>query len=52
MDQLGRLRDAAAGVSIDEEAASLMKFQRAYEANARYFMTVNNALDTLLNMVQ
>lgn len=52
MDQLGRLRDAAAGVSIDEEAAALMKFQRAYEANARYFMTVNNALDTLLNMVQ
>jgi flagellar hook-associated protein 1 FlgK len=51
MDQLGRLRDAAAGVSLDEEAASLMKFQRAYEANARYFVTVNNALDTLMGMV-
>jgi flagellar hook-associated protein 1 FlgK len=51
MDQLSRLRDAAAGVSYDEEAASLMKFQRAYEASARYFVTVNNALDTLMGMV-
>lgn len=52
MDQLGRLRDAAAGVSLDEEAASLMKFQRAYEANAKFFVTVNNALDVLMGMVQ
>jgi flagellar hook-associated protein FlgK len=29
-----------------------MKFQRAYEANARFFMTVNNALDVLMGMVQ
>ena len=36
---------------MDEEAANLMKFQRAYEANARYFTTINDALDTLLNMV-
>jgi len=52
MDQLSRLRDASAGVTIDEEAASLMKFQRAYEANARFFSTVNNALDVLMGMVQ
>jgi len=52
IDQLSRLRDAASGVSVDEEAASLMKFQRAYEANARFFMTVNNALDVLMAMVQ
>lgn len=52
MDQLTRLRDAASGVSIDEEAAALMKFQRAYEANARFFMTVNNAIDVLMGMVQ
>lgn len=52
MDQLVRLRDAAAGVSLDEEAASLMKFQRAYEANARFFVTVNDALDTLMGMVK
>lgn len=52
MDQLSRLRDAASGVSIDQEAASLMKFQRAYEANARFFVTVNNALDVLMGLVR
>lgn len=51
MDQLQRLRDAASGVSIDEEAASLMKFQRAYEANAKFFTVVNDALTTLMGMV-
>lgn len=51
IDQLSRLRDAAAGVSIDEEAAQMMKFQRAYEASARYFSSINNALDILMNMV-
>ena len=52
MDQLQRLRDAGAGVSIDEEAASLMKFQRAYEANAKFFSAVNDALTILMGMVQ
>jgi len=52
MDQLSRLRDAASGVSMDEEAASLMRFQRGYEANARFFTTINTALDTLMGMVK
>jgi flagellar hook-associated protein 1 FlgK len=52
VDQLTRLRDAASGISIDEEAASLMKYQRAYEANAKFFTTVNNALEILMGMVQ
>ena len=49
--QIARLRDSVTGVSLDEEAASLMKFQRAYEANARFFSTVDQVLFTLLNMV-
>jgi flagellar hook-associated protein 1 len=49
--QLQRLRDAASGVSLDEEAAWLMKFQRAYEANARYFTSVSDTLDVLMRMV-
>jgi flagellar hook-associated protein 1 FlgK len=36
--------------SLDEEAASMMRFQRAYEANARFFTTVNQTLDVLLNL--
>jgi flagellar hook-associated protein 1 len=49
--QVETLRDSVSGVSLDEEAANMMKFQRAYEANARFFTTVNSALDTLLNLV-
>lgn len=52
IDQLQQLRDAQSGVSLDEEAASLMKYQRAYEANARYFTMVNDILDVLLGMVR
>jgi flagellar hook-associated protein 1 len=37
-------------VSLDEEAASMMRFQRAYEANARFFTVVNETLDVLLNL--
>jgi flagellar hook-associated protein 1 FlgK len=50
--QLQRLRDEASGVSVDEEAANLMRFQRAYEANARYFTTIVDTLDTLMNLVR
>ncbi len=39
--QVETLRDSASGVSLDEEAANLMRFQRAYEANARFFQTVD-----------
>ena len=49
--QLTRLRDEASGVSLDEEAANLMKFQRAYEANARFFTTIVDTIDTLMEMV-
>ena len=49
--QLQRLRDQTSGVSLDEEAANLMKFQRAYEASARFFTTVNTTLDALMVMV-
>ena len=49
--QLRNLQDSVSGVSIDEEAADLVRFQRAYEANARFFSTVDTTLETLLNMV-
>lgn len=49
--QVETLRDSASGVSLDEEAANLMRFQRAYEANARFFQSVDRSLETLMNMV-
>lgn len=52
MQQLQQLRAQVSGVSMDEEAANLVRFQRAYEANARYFTTINDLLGTLMGMVQ
>jgi flagellar hook-associated protein 1 FlgK len=46
------MRDQVSGVSLDEEALHLMKFQRAYEANARFFRAVDDMLITLLNIVR
>lgn len=49
--QLETLRDQISGVSLDEEAAWLMRFQRAYEANARFFSVVDGLLDTFMTTV-
>ncbi len=39
------------GVSLDEEAMNLMRFQRAYEAAAKYINAVDELLDILINEV-
>lgn len=44
------LRRAISGVDLDEEAANLMQWQAAYEANARVISTTNQLLDTLMAM--
>ncbi|RPJ59695.1 MAG: flagellar hook-associated protein FlgK, partial [Acidobacteria bacterium] len=49
--EIRNLREAVSGVSLDEEAALMLRFQRAYEANARYFQSVEAALDILMQMV-
>lgn len=49
--QVDALRDAVSGVSLDEEAMQMMKYQRAYEANARYFRVIDEALETLFSAV-
>lgn len=48
--QIETLRDNVSGVSIDEEAAMMMRFQRAYEANARFFTVVDEVLQVLLSL--
>lgn len=42
-------RDAAAGVSLDEEMVNLVRFQRGYQASARAMTTLDEALDALIN---
>lgn len=48
--QIESLRDSVSGVSVDEEAAMLTRFQRAYEANARFFSVIDDVLETLLSI--
>jgi flagellar hook-associated protein 1 FlgK len=50
--QLRTLRDQISGVSMDEEAAMLMRFQRAYEANARFFQVADRTLDMLMELAR
>jgi len=45
-----RQRDSLGGVSLDEEMADLTKFQKAFAASARLITTVDEMLDTLINM--
>jgi flagellar hook-associated protein 1 FlgK len=46
--QVDALRDEVSGVSLDEETVQMLKFQRAYEANARFFSAINSAIETLI----
>ena len=43
-------RDSISGVSIDEEMTNLLTYQKAYQASAKIVTTVDEMLDTILNM--
>ena len=49
-DMLLRQRDSVSGVSLDEEMTDLVKFQKAFEASAHLITTVDEMLDTVLNL--
>jgi len=50
--QVDALRDQVSGISLDEEAVNLVKYQKAYEANARFFRAIDSTLDTLLGILR
>ncbi len=50
--QLKTTQQSLEGVSLDEEAANMIKFQRAYQANARYISVIDQLTETLINMVR
>jgi flagellar hook-associated protein 1 FlgK len=42
--------ESDAGVNLDEEMSSLLMFQRSYQASARVITTIDNVLETLINL--
>ena len=50
LQQLQDQRGSISGVSLDEEAANMVRFQNAYDAAARVVTTVNQMLETVINM--
>ncbi|MBE7548881.1 MAG: flagellar hook-associated protein FlgK [Planctomycetia bacterium] len=42
-------REEVSGVNIDEELVTLIRFQQAYQASAKYISTVDRLINTLLN---
>ena len=50
--QARAVRQDTTGVSLDEEAARLIEFQRAYQANARMLMVLNDLTETILGLLR
>jgi flagellar hook-associated protein 1 FlgK len=50
--QLQEMRDSAAGVSLDEELANLIAYQKSYEGAARLINVGTEMLDTVLSLVR
>jgi flagellar hook-associated protein 1 FlgK len=52
MNTLAAQRESLSGVSLDEEAMNLMKQQRAFQGAAKLVTTVNDMMQTVLDMVK
>ncbi len=48
--ELNIRRDSVSGVSLDEEAANLIRYQRAYQASARIIKMTDELLELLVNL--
>ena len=45
-------RDSVSGVSLDEETADLLRFQKAYQANAKVISVIDEMLVSLISIVR
>jgi len=50
LQQLEDQRSSISGVSLDEEAANMVRYQTAYQAAARVVTTINQMLDDVVNL--
>ncbi|MGD8176790.1 flagellar hook-associated protein FlgK [Marinimicrobium sp. ARAG 43.8] len=51
VEQTQSMRDSISGVNLDEEAANLIRFEQAYNANSRVITIARDIFDTLLNSI-
>jgi flagellar hook-associated protein 1 FlgK len=49
--QARNLRDQASGVNYDEEAMTMLQFQRAYQANSRMISILNQITEEVVNLL-
>lgn len=49
-EQALEARDGVSGVSLDQEAAELVRFQQAYQANAKVMQIASQLFDTILQV--
>lgn len=52
VETLSAQREAISGVSLDEEAVNLMRYQRAFQGAARVISVVDELMDTMLGLVK
>lgn len=50
LEELNAYRESISGVSLDEEAANLIRYQHAYQAAARILSIVDEMLETIINL--
>ena len=48
--QLSNQQESISGVNLDEEIASLIKYQHTFQASARFLTTIGDMLDVLMRM--
>ena len=50
VDQLSTFKTELSGVSLDEEAMNMMKFQKAFDASAKMIQVADQMMDTVINL--
>lgn len=49
LSNLEAMRESISGVNVDEEMTSMLRFQHAYQASARFITQVDQLLDTIIH---
>jgi flagellar hook-associated protein 1 FlgK len=50
LQQLENLREQESGVSLDEEALNMVKYQKAFDASAKMIQVADSMLETVINL--